>query len=706
MDARYEQPLARGDDVAVAGGRREADGGGGRLDAGEPAPADPGVTSSTTAGAGDPHLGGARDRPGALERPRGSRRDSRGYSSAKRSSQTSDCTPVSPTFSRTSSFAPSRRAGTGSVASTRNGCLPSKVAWPTGTPFTRTRTWWSPTVSASDPPWSANERRAAGRRRVETTERERHAARDAARDRLPEPGVGSLEEAGLVEPVPLEGRAAGRTGGRRARGRGSDLGHGQPVGRAHELPGDLAREGQRAGSLVGEEEERAAGTEHGAGRLHPERDRDALPLQAQLRGGNPPLPRGEELLETDRVEPPLGRVQLGQHVAEERPLARGSSAYRPRPGLRGVAPVEGQPHDEAPRQDELLAVCVVPDGHELDDGALRLALEHGARETRLLARQVAAGDRGQRRSPPDRADGPVPRHLDLRAAEGRRPEPRRSHAGRRPRRRRSARDGPPRRPPAPAAPAAPGRAGPGTRRSRARRPGRRPGVTHRVEPAGAELDDRAPGAAGQDPEGRRLRLAVGRARRGRRGSRRGEHPRGAGPGRGRPPARAAPAPAALAGRGRLGPGHRGDGAVEGGHRARVHVLEAVEVTHPVREAAVHPRVRRAERRGAETRDELRRDPLPGPAGRERAMQVEAQVVELGRRPPGEGHLAVAGCSLERHQGHRGRGPELVGAHVPRARAHLGVDVDPVHERLEARPPVDGHRGRLEVEVAVPRRPRS
>ena len=125
---------------------------------------------------------------------------------------------------------------------------------------------------------------------------------------------------------------------------------------------------------------------------------------------------------------------------------------------------------------------------------------------------------------------------------------------------------------------------------------------------------------------------------------------------------------------RAGERHGGHGAVRRHDRRRVHVLEPVEVARAVGQAGVLKRVGLAHGRGAEARDQGLREARPGAARARPAVDVEAEVVELGARAPGQADLAVAGHGVERHQLDRGRAVELVGADVPGHGADLAVDV--------------------------------
>ena len=80
--------------------------------------------------------------------------------------------------------------------------------------------------------------------------------------------------------------------------------------------------------------------------------------------------------------------------------------------------------------------------------------------------------------------------------------------------------------------------------------------------------------------------------------------------------------------------------MEGGDGLRVHVLEAVEVARAVLKARVAPGVARPHGREALAGDERRREPRPGAVRRQRPVDVEAEVVHLGPRPPREVHRAV------------------------------------------------------------------
>ena len=73
---------------------------------------------------------------------------------------------------------------------------------------------------------------------------------------------------------------------------------------------------------------------------------------------------------------------------------------------------------------------------------------------------------------------------------------------------------------------------------------------------------------------------------------------------------------------------RRDRPVERRLRGRVDVLESVEVAGAVRETGIAEGIPLARRRRAESRDQRRREPRPRPVPGQRAVQVEAEIVQL------------------------------------------------------------------------------
>ncbi len=137
----------------------------------------------------------------------------------------------------------------------------------------------------------------------------------------------------------------------------------------------------------------------------------------------------------------------------------------------------------------------------------------------------------------------------------------------------------------------------------------------------------------------------------------------------------------------------------------VDVLEPVEVGRPVAQAGVAEAVALAVRRGSEPRNEIRREPHPGPVHRKPPVEMEAQVVQLRPRHPLHQHRRVETRRGERRQPHRRRRRDVLirpdvpgGAVVPR----LAVDVVREGEALAG---VEGVRAGLEVQVRGTRRGR-
>ena len=123
-------------------------------------------------------------------------------------------------------------------------------------------------------------------------------------------------------------------------------------------------------------------------------------------------------------------------------------------------------------------------------------------------------------------------------------------------------------------------------------------------------------------------------------------------------------------------------------RRGVDVLEPIEVGDTVGESHVQEGVALAGGRGAESRDQRWVEPRPGAVRRAAAVEVEAEVGELGARAPLERHRSVAGSRGERLQLHGGRRRHGEGERRVERR-----DVGAVLEQQDVRPHhgLDGRR---------------
>ena len=425
-----------------------------------------------------------------------------------------------------------------------------------------------------------------------------------------------------------------------------------------------------------------------------QRHRLPLPLQPEHRPRQSPAPPRKHGLEPHAVEPDACRVEQRQRLERRTRPTTLETPPIPRPLLPGLASLEDEAHPHPPRQEQLPAGSVVPHRHQLQDRVLRLALEHRPHQPRHLLWRVAPGhSRGPRRPAPG-AHRPVPRHPYLRNTHGRRPQAaealqvqclRRHQAQLAPHH--CLDQGSPHRE---------------RERPRIRRRVETPYVhTHR--PAGIaspltvtvrsvhgpeaprlKLHDRLPPVPGQHLQRHRLRIPVLRAherprlhdsvRRNHPGRARREQLAGAR----RLATALLPAAAAATFRGRSGWGacHRRHRTVERRDGRRVDVLQSVVVPLARHERRVQVGVRLAHRRRAQPGNQGRRDPLVGARFRRRAVEVEAEVRELGGRLPRELDTGRDAASLEGHERDDGRSayPGLVGADVPGARPHPGVDV--------------------------------
>ena len=350
--------------------------------------------------------------------------------------------------------------------------------------------------------------------------------------------------------------------------------------------------------------------------------------------------------------PGCGEEGVGVRVG----TSAGDPAAEPSPSdLGGGGPGEVEADGEASGQDEGAARGVVAQGHQLEGEGLVLTLEALAGEPRLHTGEDAAREE-KLGFPPARTHGAVTGDDGLGVADGGGGEAGeeavlarvdRADAGLAP------------------DDAVEDSALEGQRGGEGVRDGIEAGdesadapcgVAGGEEARGLELDEGGAGGAGQDPEGGADGIAVGLAGVGRgRGPELGESPCGAGGRRGTGAIAGARSAAARRGR-RRGVCHRDrrHRAVERGDRARVDVLEAVEVARAVLQPGVAPGVARSHRREALARDERRRQPRPGAQLRRRAVEVKAEIVHLGARLPGEIHCPVPSHGREGHQPHRGR----------------------------------------------------
>ena len=220
---------------------------------------------------------------------------------------------------------------------------------------------------------------------------------------------------------------------------------------------------------VGVEVEHAAGAEGS-----PKRARGGSPAPgpaARAAAATKPSRRcrpGEELLEGNRVEPAARRVEPRQELPGDRLLRPLPPPEAAPPALPRLAPREQQLHQHPLRQHDLLAPRVEAQRRDLDDGALRLALEDARQQPREIQRHVLG------RTTPEAPDGrartvPSRETCISGLAERGRHEAREAHLIREPAPRRAGRAVRRPRPRARGGRAAPGPAGPAGSRSRARR---------------------------------------------------------------------------------------------------------------------------------------------------------------------------------------------------------------------------------------------
>ena len=153
---------------------------------------------------------------------------------------------------------------------------------PTKPPFTESRTWWSAVDPRLRPPLQVHHQpRHLRGRRVHPREREALRPLRPRHHRVPQPDVRGLQKPRLVDPVRLE-RGKPRRGrdDRSTRGLGPHHPHPHPRP-PHQLVRHLRRVVRRGRRPVREEVQDAPRAEHRPRRLHVERNRLPLPLQAQ-----------------------------------------------------------------------------------------------------------------------------------------------------------------------------------------------------------------------------------------------------------------------------------------------------------------------------------------------------------------------------------------------------------------------------------------